>query len=57
MLVTGNPSHTMLMLDGLPPPPYTTYPTSAASSVSVSIESLGALGAQPAGRRVLSSTI
>jgi len=89
VLVTGNPTHNMLMLDGLPPPPpnttyrlwarvngrevgcvpfvpdgkghvampIPTYPTSAASSVSVSIESLGTLGAQPAGRRVLTSTI
>jgi hypothetical protein len=89
VLVTGNPTHNMLMLDGLsPPPPNTTYrlwarvngrevgcvpfvpdgkghvampiptfPTSAASSVSVSIEPLGALGAQPGGRRVLGSTI
>ncbi|MCP9799313.1 hypothetical protein [Synechococcus sp. RedBA-s] len=76
----------MLMLDGLPPPPNTTYrlwarvngrevvcvpfvpdgqghvampiptyPTSAASRVSV--ESLGGLGAQPTGPRVLTSTI
>ena len=89
VLVTGNPTHNMLMLDGLPPPPpnstyrlwarvngrevgcvpfvpdgkghvampIPTYPTSAASSVSVSIESLGGLGAQPAGRRILTSTI
>jgi hypothetical protein len=89
VLVTGNPTHNMLMLDGLPPPPANTtyrlwarvngrevgcvpfvpdgnghvampiptYPTSAASSVSVSIEPLGALGAQPGGRRVLGGTI
>lgn len=89
VLVTGNPTHNLLMLDGLPPPPpnttyrlwasvdgrevgcvpfvpdgkghvampIPTYPTSRASSVSVSIESMDALGAKPAGRRVLTSTI
>lgn len=89
VIVTGNPSHNMLLVDGLPPPPpdhtyrlwakvngrlvgcvpfvpdgkghvampIPTSPTSQASSVSVSVEPLGGLGARPAGRQVLGDTI
>lgn len=89
VIVTGNPTHNMLMVEGLPPPPpahtyrlwatvngrlvgcvpfvpdgkghvampIPTSPTSQASSVAVSIEPLGGLGAKPEGRQVLGGTI